>query len=170
MRQPPPFVAAPLAASAVTDSAYENHGGRAALKLRQSASEMPSGSERLVAQSARGAEGTTPFKLGVSDLGCGRGHDRRRGQISWSLTPRSYSLALSLPWRRLAVGGKRRPCSPSRKSPTLIHLSGVTEALVARRQSIRPGRNTSSKGGTPRAGPCSRRRSPSVVKWLRPKI
>jgi hypothetical protein len=31
----------------------------------------------------------TPFYRGVSDLGCGRGHDRRRGQISWSLTPRS---------------------------------------------------------------------------------
>jgi hypothetical protein len=29
------------------------------------------------------------FRRGVSDLGCGRGHDRRRGQISWSLTPRS---------------------------------------------------------------------------------
>ena len=71
----------------------------------------------------------TSCTRGVSDLGCGRGHDRRRGQISWSLTPRSYSLALSLPWRRLAVGGKRRPCSPSRKSPALIHLSGVTEAF-----------------------------------------
>jgi hypothetical protein len=34
-------------------------------------------------------EQMTPCKRGVSDLGCGRGHDRRRGQISWSLTPRS---------------------------------------------------------------------------------
>jgi hypothetical protein len=25
---------------------------------------------------------------GVSDLFCGRGRDRKRGQISWSLTPR----------------------------------------------------------------------------------
>ena len=31
----------------------------------------------------------TPFQRGVSDLGCGRGRDRRRGQIPWSLTPRS---------------------------------------------------------------------------------
>jgi len=35
------------------------------------------------------ANAMTPFYRGVSDLGCGRGHDRRRGQISWSLTPRS---------------------------------------------------------------------------------
>lgn len=34
------------------------------------------------------ANAMTPFYRGVSDLGCGRGHDRRRGQISWSLTPR----------------------------------------------------------------------------------
>jgi hypothetical protein len=63
------------------------------------------------------AQAMTPFKRGVSDLGCGRGHDRRCGQISWSLTPRSYSLALSLPWRSLAVGGERRPCSSTRRSP-----------------------------------------------------
>lgn len=31
----------------------------------------------------------TPYKRGVSDLGFGRGHDRSRGQIWWSLTPRS---------------------------------------------------------------------------------
>src|SRR6478735_4315284 len=29
------------------------------------------------------------FSRGVSDLDCGRGDDRRCGQISWSLTPRS---------------------------------------------------------------------------------
>ena len=29
------------------------------------------------------------FQRGVSDLDCGRGPDRRPGQISWSLTPRS---------------------------------------------------------------------------------
>ena len=40
-------------------------------------------------RSLRGAaEAMTPCKRGVSDLGCGRGHDRRHGQISWSLTPR----------------------------------------------------------------------------------
>ena len=102
----------------------------------------------------------TPFKRGVSDLGCGRGHDRRCGQISWSLTPRSYSLALSLPWRSRAVGGKRRPCSPSRKSPTLIHLRGVTDALVARRHRSELTATRRAVGGTPRAGPCSPRRSP----------
>src|SRR4051812_3274010 len=34
----------------------------------------------------------TPCKRGVSDLGCGRGHDRRSGQIWWSLTPRYRQL------------------------------------------------------------------------------
>ena len=97
----------------------------------------------------------TPCKRGVSDLGCGRGHDRRRGQISWSLTPRSYSLALSLPWRSLAVGGKRRPCSPSRKSPTLIHLSGVTEALVARRHRSDRATACRPEGEHPAQAPCS---------------
>jgi hypothetical protein len=54
-----------------------------------SASEMPTGCDRIVAKSVPAAEAMTPCKRGVSDLGCGREHDRRRGQISWSLTPRS---------------------------------------------------------------------------------
>ena len=44
------------------------------------------------------AEVMTPCKRGVSDLRCGRGHDRKRSQISWSLTPRSQSLARSSSW------------------------------------------------------------------------
>jgi hypothetical protein len=50
----------------------------------------------LTVSSCRGwaaTEAMTLFKRGVSDLGCGRGHDRRRGQISWSLTPRLPSVS-----------------------------------------------------------------------------
>ena len=48
------------------------------------------------------AKATTPCKRGVSDPGCGREHDRRRGQISWSLTPRSAR------WRDDDLGGVER--------------------------------------------------------------
>jgi hypothetical protein len=55
------------------------------------------------------ADAMAPFNRGVSDLGCGRGHDRRRGQISWSLTPRYCDWP---PCRRrgiVAGGTERRP-------------------------------------------------------------
>jgi hypothetical protein len=48
LRQPPLFVAAPLAASAVSKSASENQGGKALGKPRRSASQIPSRSDRLV--------------------------------------------------------------------------------------------------------------------------
>src|SRR5512134_3818452 len=93
----------------------------------------------------------TPCTRGVSDLGCGRGHDRRRGQISWSLTPRSYSLTLSLPWQRFAVGEERRPCSPSRKSLALIRVSEVTEAFGRPAPVDQTGRQyVDQRGNTPR--------------------
>ena len=39
------------------------------------------------------AAAMTSCKRGVSDLDCGRGHNRRRGHISWSLTPRLPSVS-----------------------------------------------------------------------------
>jgi len=170
LRQPPLFVAAPLAASAVPSRSLKTKVVRRSGNRTGPPQKCHQDLTVLWCSLCAAAEAMTPCTRGVSGPGCGRGHDRRRGRISWSLTPRSDSLALSLTWRSLAVGGKRRPCSPCRKSLTLIHLSGVTEALATRTPSIRLGRSTSSRGRTPRAGPCSPRRSPSVVKWLRLKI
>ena len=87
LRQPPLFVAAPLAASAVSASEADNQGGKA---LRRRAGLPLKCRKNLIPLwRALYAEPTamTLFKRGVSDLGCGRGHDRRCGQISWSLTP-----------------------------------------------------------------------------------
>jgi hypothetical protein len=54
LRQPPRKVAATLAASAVSESESENEGGKAFRNRAGSSFEMPSGSDRLMAQSARG--------------------------------------------------------------------------------------------------------------------
>jgi hypothetical protein len=51
---------------------------------------------------------------GVSDHICGRGRDRRLGQISWSLTPRLPSVSPLRAARRLPCGRTRRPDSPPR--------------------------------------------------------
>jgi len=58
----------------------------------------------------------TSLQRGVSDLGCGRGDDRQSGQISWSLTPRSYVLSAST---RRHVRGRQRP-PPGRYPGQLI--------------------------------------------------
>ena len=55
LRQSPRIVAAPLAASAVSESEAENQGGKALRKRCRAASEVPSGSDRLLAQSRRGS-------------------------------------------------------------------------------------------------------------------
>jgi len=73
------------------------------------------------------AEAMTPCTRGVSDLGCGRGHDRRRRQISWSLTPRRHSLAPSRRWWSLAVGKERRPTDQDKKLPGHIDLETDTK-------------------------------------------
>jgi hypothetical protein len=51
---------------------------------------------------------------GVSDHICGRGRDRRLGQISWSLTPRLPSVSPRRAAWRLPCGRRRRPDSPLR--------------------------------------------------------
>jgi len=170
LRQPPLFVAAPLAASAVPSRSLKTRvvsrsGNRTGTPQKCHQDLTVSWCSLCAA-----AEAMTPCTRGVSDLGCGRGHDRRRGQISWSLAPRSYSLALSLTWRSLAVGGKRRPCSPQPQITNAHSFEWSDRGFGHRAPSIRSGRSTSSRGGTPRAGSCSPRRSPSVVKWLRLKI
>ena len=89
LRQPPLFVAAPLAASAVSKSEADNQGGKA---LRNRAGPSRKCHQDLTVRWCSlcpAAEAMAPCTRGVSDLGCGRGHDRRPGQISWSLTPRS---------------------------------------------------------------------------------
>jgi hypothetical protein len=53
---------------------------------------------------------------GVSDHICGRGRDRRLGQISWSLTPRLPSVSLCRAAWRLPCGRRRRPDSPHRNN------------------------------------------------------
>jgi hypothetical protein len=127
LRQPPLFVAAPLPASAVSESSSENQGGKALRKPRRSTSEMPPGSHRFVAQVfARRRGARTPCKRGVSDLGCGRGHDRKRGQTSWSLTPRSPRCAAMTLGRR-AVGSTRRPRVRDEKPPSHTYLQRPTE-------------------------------------------
>ena len=52
------------------------------------------------------ADATTVFSRGVSDLVCGRGRDRDRGQNSWSLTPRLLSLLAACQSDR---SGRHRP-------------------------------------------------------------
>ncbi len=89
VRQPPLFVAAPLAASPISESEADNQGRKA---LRQPCRPARKCHQDLTVywHNFRAATETmAPCKRGVSDLGCGRGHDRKRGQISWSLTPRS---------------------------------------------------------------------------------
>ena len=90
LRQPPLFVAAPLAASAVSKSESETREGKAHGKRTDP---RPKCHQDLTVgrrRSVGAVEARTPCKRGVSDLGPGRGHDRRCGQISWSLTPRYY--------------------------------------------------------------------------------
>jgi hypothetical protein len=78
------------------------------------------------------AEAMTPCTRGVSDLGCGRGHDRRRGQISWSLTPRSPR------WR----GDDRDDGEPS-----ATHADRVLGTRSLRRTSTCSGRQKSVMAG-----------------------
>jgi len=93
----------------------------------------------------------TPCKRGVSDLGCGRGHDRRRGQISWSLTPRSNRSRGDDPCRGPAVGEKRRPNARTRELPEHLHLRAGDERV---RNAARRNRDrwacVKQKGNSPR--------------------
>ena len=92
----------------------------------------------------------TPCKRGVSDLGCGRGHDRRRGQISWSLTPRSPR------WRGDDRGdgersaNTRRPRARDEKPPSHIYLQRPTEKREGRLARLRLAADISGRGNTPR--------------------
>ena len=108
----------------------------------------------------------TTLKRGVSDLGCGRGHDRRRGQISWSLTPRSPRCR----------GDDRG--DGERSATHADHVLGTrslhrTSTCSGGQKSVRAGwlesdrRGTSQERGTPRVGPCSPLCSPGNVSRLR---
>jgi hypothetical protein len=158
-RQPPLFVAAPLAASAVSESESETRVGRRS----GNRDGLPPKCHRDLTVLSRSlyaaAKTMTPFKRGVSDLGCGRGHDRRRGQISWSLTPRSPR------WRGNDRGDGERSAT---------HADRVVGTRSLHRTSTCSGRQKSVKagwpnqigagrlegGGTPRVGPCSPSCSP----------
>jgi hypothetical protein len=91
----------------------------------------------------------TLFSRGVSDLDCGRRHDRRRGQIPWSLTPRSTR------WRADERGdGERSATHADRardeKPPSHIYLERPDRKREGRLARIRSARDPSREGNTPR--------------------
>jgi hypothetical protein len=103
-----------------------------------------------------------PFKRGVSDLGCGRGHDRRRGQISWSLTPRSTCRRGDDPGEveRSATRADRALA----REAAVAHLLAVgPERYEARLARISSARVDSRKGEHPALCPVP----PGVVSGLR---
>jgi hypothetical protein len=117
----------------------------------------------------------TLSKRGVSDLGCGRGHERRRGQISWSLTPRSA-------WWR---GDHRGEVERSARHADRVLGTGShnrTSTCSGRQKSVKAGWSNQlgagglRRGGTPRVGPCSPLCSPwrgvtsSVSRALEPGL
>ena len=96
LRQPPRFVAAPLAASAVSESEAENQGG---MRSGNRSAPPPTCHQDLTVSwrnLCATAEAITPCTRGVSDLGRRRGHDRKRGQISWG-TPAPDTVPLPVP-------------------------------------------------------------------------
>jgi hypothetical protein len=92
----------------------------------------------------------TPFKRGVSDLGCGRGHDRRRGQISWSLTPPSTR------WCGDDHGEVERsqqtPTAWARREAAIAHLLAAADRLACTPAGSNQtgGRPFHAEGNTPR--------------------
>ena len=106
----------------------------------------------------------TPCKRGVSDLGCGRGHDRRSGQIWWSLTPRYRHLP---PRRRGSNWCGRQSAPPGVLGHYVAAMIAVRAKLKARPAglallAIGTGLDA-AEGGTPRARPCSPHGSPLWV-------
>ena len=111
--------------------------GEGSPKTRRFASEMPSDSDRLVARVCTWRRSAmTPFQRGVSDLGCGRGHDRQSGQISWSLTPRS-------PFERSSAAARPRAAKTAALSllsttHTVVSVMEWSEGSLPRTEARRP--------------------------------
>ncbi len=150
-RQPPRFVAAPLAASAVHIGVWkparkdrpEIHQRR-----RQNSGRNSRGDRRILMALTRAP---TPFQRGVSDHVAGRGLGRPSGHFGWSLTPRDCCWRPLRQWCHQAGGIERRPMTAGRN---LRGESPLSSALAARETSVATcggAFNTACPGGTPRA-------------------
>ena len=99
------------------------------------------------------AEAMTPCTRGVSDLGCGRGHDRRRGQIPWSLTPRDHLWRPHGQWRNQVGGTGRRPTTTAVTCPRTCNCRLRLAARESRSLTRKSPQRRAIQGNTSREAP-----------------